>query len=214
MAGTNISEWRSLVSPNAEGAGEPTIDKYVVRTLREFCEKTRLWQEALTAINIVSGTASYTLTHSAADICEVIHARVNGDDIAATNQEYLDLNDPEWRDETAAYPEHYYTDPITTKIYLVYTPALDITSGLLVYASLKPTLDATTVSDPLYEDWGEIITFGASAKLLRNSGMRKENIPMADYFERKFQQGIAVGKIRGVKGIASKSPLKRKNYFI
>ena len=211
---TNISTWREYVSPNAEGAGDTAIDKYVVLTLREFCDKTRIWKDVLTAINIVSGTAGYALTHATADICEVTHARVNGDDITATNEEYLDELDPEWRDETAAYPDHYYVKPDSKYIYLVYTPSLSITSGLLVYVTLKPTIAGTSTQDFLFNEWQEVITAGALSKILRRSGNRKETIPMADYFDRQYRAGIDRAKIVAVKGIASKSPLKRKNYYL
>ena len=205
---TNVSSWRTMYGPNGEGFDSNVLDKYTIDTLRDFCERTNIWQEALTAISVVSGTAGYSLTHSTADICRVIKAKFNDELMLPVKYEWLNAYEPEWEDETDADPERYYVSP-DKKIYLVYTPSADLASGLDVWVSLKPKLTATTVEDFLWNEHRAAITDGTVSRIMRLNCNPDNKVKYSDYFTSRYELAVARAKIRAERGL-SLAPLRGK----
>lgn len=59
--------------------------------------------------------------------------------------------------------------------------------GLAVWVALKPTLDATTVEDFIYEDYLEVIADGARGMLFGMAGQTWANGELATYYTRRYQ---------------------------
>jgi hypothetical protein len=59
--------------------------------------------------------------------------------------------------------------------------------GLAVWVALKPTLDATTVEDFIYEDYLEVIADGARGALFGMAGQTWANGELATYYTRRYQ---------------------------
>jgi hypothetical protein len=59
--------------------------------------------------------------------------------------------------------------------------------GLAVWVALKPTLDATTVEDFIYEDYLEVIADGARGALFGMAGQPWANGELATYYTRRYQ---------------------------
>jgi len=59
--------------------------------------------------------------------------------------------------------------------------------GLSVWVALKPTLDATTVEDFIYEDYLEVIADGARGALFGMAGQTWANGELATYYTRRYQ---------------------------
>ena len=59
--------------------------------------------------------------------------------------------------------------------------------GLAVWVALKPTLDAITVEDFIYEDYLEVIADGARGMLFGMAGQPWANGELATYYTRRYQ---------------------------
>lgn len=59
--------------------------------------------------------------------------------------------------------------------------------GLAVWVALKPTLDATTVEDFIYEDYLEVIADGARGALFGMAGQTWANGELATYYTKRYQ---------------------------
>lgn len=59
--------------------------------------------------------------------------------------------------------------------------------GLAVWVALKPTLDATTIEDFIYEDYLEVIADGARGMLFGMAGQTWANGELATYYTRRYQ---------------------------
>jgi hypothetical protein len=59
--------------------------------------------------------------------------------------------------------------------------------GLAVWVALKPTLDATTVEDFIYEDYLEVIADGARGMLFGMAGQPWANGELATYYTKRYQ---------------------------
>lgn len=59
--------------------------------------------------------------------------------------------------------------------------------GLSVWVALKPTLDATTIEDFIYEDYLEVIADGARGMLFGMAGQPWANGELATYYTKRYQ---------------------------
>lgn len=59
--------------------------------------------------------------------------------------------------------------------------------GLSVWVALKPTLDATTIEDFIYEDYLEVIADGARGMLFGMAGQTWANGELATYYTKRYQ---------------------------
>lgn len=217
---TAISTWRKYVSPNAGGQITTVIDQYVLDTIRDFCERTRCWQVKLDSINVVAGTAGYALSTiispaivAIGDVVKVMKAKYNDELINPVKEEYLNEFEPEWEDETDSYPERYYVTQ-NQYIYLVYTPAASLSSGLDVWVAIKPLLTATTVEDFIYNEYRMAIVDGACSRLMRVSGIPKEDLKIADYFSNAYELAVARAKAKVERGLSLASLKGKATGFI
>lgn len=210
-----ITKWRQLVAPNAEGATGEEIDVHVLLTARDLCERTGVWQKTLDAIDVSSGKHEYPLAFTAvaygADVVEVTSALLDGAVLTPVSIEILNAREPEWRGQRAENPTRFFVTPDRT-LCLVNPPAKDHPKGLVIHAFLRPSSRATSVPEFLYNEYYHVIADGAAARLLRMSGNRKETIPMADYFDEHYKLGVARAKLKASQGL-TRAPLKGHNYF-
>lgn len=78
--------------------------------------------------------------------------------------------------------------------------------GLSVWVALKPTLDATTIEDFIYEDYLEVIADGARGMLFGMAGQQWANGELATYYTKRYQayrNRAANRKRLGLTGAAS-----------
>lgn len=153
------------------GAPITLIERNVRLAIIELCEFSMAWRVVLDDMDIVAGTNEYALTVPANT--RVVSVAYAGDDnlrILPTTMMTLDSMPEPWRqtatNNRASQASWYYL-PDRSTIRLVLTPFEAKTAGLSVIVSLKPTQDAKSVEDFLYEDHLEDIRHGALSKILR-----------------------------------------------
>jgi hypothetical protein len=167
---TNISEWQEEILSDVPKCPAFTIDKMVLKTLRDFCEHTRIWTTQLTVIPLIAYTYNYTLTSSSGDIVEVTHAEIDNTRITPVTERLLDETEPNWRDQTAAVPTRYFMGYDRT-MRLVYTPNEDSDVN---YALTDLTFAAT--GDTITTAAGDFVTAGVLAgQILTVSGSTSNN---------------------------------------
>jgi hypothetical protein len=181
----NITSWITEVAPGLRFCPNPLIKREVIKTLRDFCKKTKLWYEQLTAIDIVADTAAYALSSSNGDVASVKRAEVGDLAIDPIREDVLDRDYTNWR-TTTGNPFAYFVD-VSRNINLVYTPATASTGGLDVWVNLMPTLTATTVEDFLYDDHRDIITLGARARLMAHEDRPWSNAQKAEAYRLQYE---------------------------
>jgi len=182
---TNITKWTPKIAPYVPFCPDPVIEEYIIDTLRDFCQFTRLWDEnELTAIDIVEDTATYALTSASGDIVCVDYVEVDGVPIHPVSVDELNKRGVLWRDLDASRSSRYIVG-MDDNITLVYTPNEDVDAGLSVWVSLKPLEAATTVEDFLWNQFKDIISDGVRAALL---GIK--NRPWSDLQESLLRQEL------------------------
>lgn len=179
----NISSWVAGVSTRVPGANLVEIEFAIRTIIREFCSKTLLYVRQLTAINIVDGTATYTLTAPTdTSIVTVERVEISGMPISADSMDFLDRSMEDWRSEESNMPLEYMVDAERV-LRLKQIPTENITSGLVVFVALKPTPTTSTIPDFIYDDWYETILNGVISYLLKMPGKSFTNIQSSEYFD-------------------------------
>jgi hypothetical protein len=163
---SNISEFRNEVRQDVHGVPNPVVDNAILATCIDFCSETGLWQEMLPAINVVQDQAEYTLTSANGQIEEVMFVHYDDVLIAPISRHRKDFEHSTWRTQSTDNPNQYFIgqDRILT---LIPTPNAALANGLKVWVILKPLRTATTVPDFMFNDYLEVIGYGAKAKLLK-----------------------------------------------
>jgi hypothetical protein len=140
-----------------------------------------------TAINVVSGTASYDL---AADFY-----KLRGVDILNDANEWRALQECQWADRnrlqgSGSDKETVQYRVVDVKIWLIPTPAFSLASGLRVYyIPASPVLTGASSWDGI-SGWDSFVAFGVAAKLLAANEQ--------DASQLLAMQGQELTRIRGV----------------
>jgi len=170
---TALTAFYDEVRSRIPGCPSSVIQREILNVLRDLCERTNIWKEDLDSIDVVADTAEYSLTApSGADFVKnnpVNVAYYNDVPIRPTTRKVLDATGTAWQNNSGSSPNRFFLIyPSTVRLYPMPSEALD--EGLDIYAVLKPSLDATTVEDFLYDDHRDAVIAGTLARIFNQNG--------------------------------------------
>ena len=201
----NISSWLADVSSRVPGATKLEIDSAVRSVIREFCSKTLLYIRQLTPIDIVDGTGTYTLTAPTGyAIVGVERVEINGQYLDPTSLDLLNRSPENWQTDESSQPLEYMVDAEKV-LRLKQIPDTSYTSGLVVWANLKPTPTGDTIPDFIYDDWYETIMNGAVSFLLRMPNKVWTSIDGSEYYNGIYDGYLSEAKNKKFTGKAKVS---------
>jgi hypothetical protein len=204
VGNVNVSDWYPEVIPAAQLCPNPIINREIISTCRDLCDRTMLWTAELTPISVVADQAEYPLAASGADISGVDRATHDGKTIHATSETALDQDDTQedrftWRTQTADKPERYY-GTFDKKIRLVYIPNTDLASGLKVWVNIVPLINATVVPAFLWENFKDMIAEGAKGRLKAIADMPWTDLQLAATFLGSYEFQMIAAKQKKFSG--------------
>lgn len=201
------------VTPSVQGCPVSLINNAIRSAAIEFCERTNMWKYSFPTQNIIALDYSYTVTPPTdAMLSKASYVEVAGLQVLPTNEEDLDNLQYLWRDATSKQPQLYYMD-YDNALILVPTPSETIANGLYVEAVLKPTMDATTLPDWLYDNWSETIAHGALMRLHAMPGKVWADPQTVSMHRAKFKEGITRAKSRTMKSFAKQGKTVQPRSF-
>lgn len=172
-------------------------ERMLLEAIREFCAQTTSWRVDMTPdLDYVASQSDYTLTFPTDTILVdivTVQATDGGLQLKPTTPSRLDREVSEWRKTTGAPFSYMLVDAVT--IRLVYTPPAAKTGALAIRLAVKPTLEATTIDDHLYDQYGDIFVHGALSKLYRIPRKAWSDPGLAGFHLSLFDQ--AIDKARG-----------------
>lgn len=188
----------------------------ILDSIRELCDQADVWKETLPAINVVASTASYALAPgNGKQVKTPIEARHNGTPLYLATESQLDYYNPYWRTADPGTPSNYLImDEGTITLYP--TPDTSITNGLIVRASIMPTVtiagdyvvdptgtkivnapdyltpdDITTIFPGVLLQHKETVVAGAKSRLLFIPDKPWTDLKLAAYFKGVAKAGIS-----------------------
>lgn len=201
----------------------------IVRALRnatiQLCERAKVLQQDLDAIDIEADKNLYPLTiPENLAIVDLRQVLCDGQPLDATSPDALTRNYTAWRrglpafqwwdsvvcdcgtdaanawqTATADKPAAYF-QPDTTSIRVVATPTQPIAGGLEIHAALKPTRAATDAPDWLVEDHFEALCDGARAELMAVPAKSWSQPQLALYYRSLFDAAVSRARADALRG--------------
>jgi hypothetical protein len=183
----------------------------------EFCERTRYLQIDIPYIPLVANQASYPVVTPEGTkfvlpevtyFNDVLLIPKSSDELASIYRM------ADWR-QVKANPA-YITRLIMPEILVVpYPIAVDPTRDYLrCRISIAPTRDSTEVDSEIYEQFLEIISFGARSRLYGTPKQAYYDKGAADQYYRMFKYGISEARQRIAKGLSRDSVKAEYQRFV
>lgn len=201
----NIESFFRYVTPDVMGAPEPAIMTAVQGAIVEFCEKSLVLQRDHDPITAIAGLTDYELdppdNHLAV---KIMRAWFNGGELEPLAPD--EVSNPaiynrfySGADSMGGTPRQILQKDERT-FSLWPTPEKTESNAITLRVALKPRRDAEKVEDVLYEDYAEVISAGAKARLQMSTGQPYFNAQMAGANMAAFQQGLNIARSRAVHG--------------
>ena len=207
---TNISEISRRVAPDVMGCPNVLIDEAVLRTLIKFCEETHIIEKAfehdVVTADIVAAdndSVSVNLATYITDGRPILLTEFRIDGVPWDAQEIKLLNDQDDLDEISIQGTKFFTWPDTTHIKFYGIEAED--QRFYIKQIYVPLDTATTIDDDIYYRFRDTIEAGARATLM--------DMPKKDWTDpvtagrnwSKYNDGVAMAKIKKDKGMTRRS---------
>jgi len=151
-------------------------EQAVLTTLRDFCKKTRIWQETLDPETLLANIAEYDLTYDDEGLSKVaiVEARLNGIEIPVLSEKQMSKSIKGWRQDVGEQP--ICVIDLSGDRYRVYpTPNIKLANVLELDVALKPSSDGAVVGDIVLEDYSEAIECGALFRLQKMTNKEWSN---------------------------------------
>jgi hypothetical protein len=200
-----LSDFYQYVIPEVPGCPEVTADVAIRAALIEFCEKTLVIQRDLDPVTVVNGITDYDIDPPASQLVSRL-MRVWYKDVELTPTAPDNVHNAEvyntlftGADKERSDPRMFIQkDERTFSIYPI--PKDTVANGLTIRAALKPTRNAETIEDVLFEDYAETVAHGAKYRLLSMASKPWTNGPAASLALAAFNSGINVARQRASRG--------------
>lgn len=200
-----LAQWLPEISRMVPGAKSEVIYDALHVIVREFCAKSLLYIRTLPAVNVVAGVGTYNLTAPTDTVIVMVERlTINSIPLDPTSQDLLDRSPDAWEPITAKQPNTYMMDAEKV-LKLKEIPLENITAGLIVSVSLKPTWTTLVVPDFIYEDWYEAIKHGTLEHLMQMPNQTFTNVKMAEFHGREYKGVLSDAKGRKYTGKAKVS---------
>lgn len=173
----------------------------------EFCERSHYWQVDASPVDVLAGTATYTIPVPAGTaMVEINQAWLKGQLLIPQSAEVLTriYRGVDWRTQTG--PPAYITALNSNDVQLVLVPQISVAQGLTVRAVVAPTRASTGIDTFIYERQLEVIAYGARARLYGMSGQPYYDPQSSELYRHRFMAGVNDARIKANRSI-SRAPI-------
>lgn len=192
----SIAELMSLVRPYAPECPDPIAEQALAEAAREWCQQTWTWQAAVDG-EVEAGATSLTFYELPTDttLVSVLTLRSDTKRLTPRTTRQLSREDAQWRSRSGPHQHYIFTgEKNTIELYPFAVPALTY-SGTVAVA---PVRGGDELGDRVADEYGEIISYGALARLLRIPRREWTDIREAAQCEVRFLAAMPLAKSRAV----------------
>ncbi len=190
-----MAEYRDLivrVAPDVMNCPDPVIEDAVRDTVREWCEKTWVWQEVVDFELVEDDREAVVTLPANTALVSIVYLIEDG------NQKSL--------------PDNLFIREQTAPVVL----EDESTSSKTIEARvvLKPSATTTEFPDFMLNGSGEALSYGAKARLMYDVRKLWGNPEMAAFYHSKFRSAIAQEKIKMHQGYSRRTSRVRPRRFV
>lgn len=177
---------------------EPIVLTEVRNAIIELCDRGLVWREDIDPLTLVPGEAVYDVdTPSQARVATIIDvASENSRKINPVDQDQLIRFDPQWRVREGDVAWYLQPDPETIRFVRVPSEK----EVVYINAAFAPTRNGSIVPAYIYEQYLEVIKYGAWMRLMAMPSKAWSNPRMAMDYGKLFSAGILTARAEATKG--------------
>lgn len=230
MAEYSFSDLMPEITPVAPGINDPAVIRCARLACRYFCKETDLLRMESAPVDIVSGTATYTIPEDTATPKRVIVRALEvwlGDQqiehrtadqldreqgaprenqpwsVGHSGLTYSSVNTP-WR-LAVEYPSRFYFQEMPNTIRLVGIPDQDAPGALVIVSSIQPGITADSIDETLIGNWYEVLVKGTQAYVLQMPQKPWSNLKLGMKLMAEFEREVSVAVDNQTAGFAANS---------
>jgi hypothetical protein len=180
-----LSQFYPFIEPEVMGCPYVVIDHHLRQALREFCDRTGVWQEWADALTLDGTTLTFDADLSSGqELVNVVRATLNGVDIDVLAGSGLP---GDWDQAAPAKLTKNTLVHFDSAQFMVF-PTPTAGDVLRVLQALQPSLAATQVGDVLLNRWADEVATGCKARLMAMLGQSWSNPTLAAKYESEFDR--------------------------
>lgn len=145
---------------------EPLALAVVRRTVRDFCARTRAWQEDTDPVDVVAGQALYDLDlPPGSNVVAVLGVRIGDQELDPIGRAMVRRGSAgKW--SAAGTPSWFSHEDNDGQIRLMPAPTATALGALVMSVALQPSRNSTSFPGHIADRYGDAIAAGAGAALL------------------------------------------------
>jgi hypothetical protein len=195
-----LTRFYPYVTVDVPAAAIPSVEVAVRDTCIDFCERTLLLQVDHDPITVIAGESTYEFSPPDGYVVSKIMKMWLADEpIYPVAADYVDDSGYVERGSTYEADPCAYLQKDARSFSLLPTPKETVRNGLVMRVAIKPTRETAEVDDVLYDDYAEIIGYGAKYRLLMSPGKEYSNPQLASAFKGLFDHGMSRARARMTK---------------
>jgi hypothetical protein len=200
-----LTSFLSEILPDVPGCTADMATNALRNTIIEFCEKSLCYRQTLDPITVQENITDYDLEPPKGyRVQKIMQMWYLGQEMEALAPDGIGLPDA-YRINIAGYnaskgPPAGYTQKDVDTFSILPIPDQKYTNAITMRVALVPLRTVTEVEDFLFELWGEIIGFGAKARLMLTPGKPYSNSEAATYNQARFVSGLNDARQRAARG--------------
>jgi hypothetical protein len=192
-----LTKFYPYVTVDVPSAAIPSVEVAVRDACIDFCERTLFLQVDHDPITAIAGEPTYEFSppdgYVVDRIMQLWYDNVMLPPVVTDNafqSSYVE------RGEDVRQDPQGYLQKDSRSFSLLPTPRVTLRNGIVMRVAIKPTRVATEVDDILYDDYAEVIGWGAKYRLMLSPGKEYTNPEMAQAAKGLFDRGLSRARNR------------------
>jgi hypothetical protein len=196
---TNLSEFVKYVAPDVVGCPDVIMERAVIQTCRDFCDKTWILSKVLTIPIVSTDIDTYQNNSVELELNEALDTNTKAIAFKSffVNKQSVILSYVDAVEDSDLFKNRTDQKFFTftrDNLALVYPFSGACTVDCEVIS--MPTMDATTLSDVLFDRCIEGITAGTLARLFRQPNKSWTSLELVPYMDRTYRNAVIETKRR------------------
>ena len=185
----SVAQLAPAVLANVPNVPDPALATAIIRSARQFCRKTQIWQEWMGPTDPVEGVTRYqVMSPMDAEFAAIVRT------LPADIQDAIQV--------------------VSGGMYITVDLPDEPTEPFSVLGAFIPTLDAGTIPAVLAGEWDDVIVAGALAFLTDIPKADWTDHRFAAHQAEQFRHGIGRARVSLAKGQRNEEMVVRKRRFI
>lgn len=210
-----FSDFLNDVMPDVPGCTTEIAQHAIKNTIIDFCEKSLILQRDHDPVSVAANVIDYDFDPPDNFlVIKIMRAWYKNKPLEPVSPD--DIDKPEvynqlFEGASVAGAEPNAILQKSERQFTIYPiPSEAAANAITMRVALKPTRSSEEVDDVIYEDYSEIIAYGAKARLMMSPNKPYTNPQLAVSALGMYQSGLGVARQRATRGYYVRSDLKVK----